>query len=92
YHDKNNFEVFKKSLPVAGKSGSIANICKGTSAEGRVFAKSGYMTRVRSYAGYVTTLKGEEIAFAVIVNNYNCSPSEMKAKLEKLFIALVEHH
>ncbi|MFN7014882.1 MAG: D-alanyl-D-alanine carboxypeptidase/D-alanyl-D-alanine-endopeptidase, partial [Bacteroidia bacterium] len=53
YHDKNNFEVFKKSLPVAGKSGSIANICKGTSAEGRVFAKSGYMTRVRSYAGYV---------------------------------------
>jgi D-alanyl-D-alanine carboxypeptidase/D-alanyl-D-alanine-endopeptidase (penicillin-binding protein 4) len=92
YKDKNNFEVFKKSLPVAGKSGSIANICKGTPAEGRVFAKSGYMTRVRSYAGYVTTLKGEEIAFAVIVNNYNCSPAEMKAKLEKLFIALAEHH
>lgn len=92
YNDKNNFEVFKKSLPVAGKSGSVANICKGTSAEGRVFAKSGYMTRVRSYAGYVSTLKGEEIAFAVIVNNYNCSPAEMKAKLEKLFIALAEHH
>lgn len=92
YNDKANFEMFKKSLPVAGKSGSIANICKGTSAEGRVFAKSGYMTRVRSYAGYVSTLKGEEIAFAVIVNNYNCSPAEMKAKLEKLFIALAEHH
>ncbi len=92
YNDKNNFEVFKNSLPVAGKSGSIANICRGSSAEGRVYAKSGYMTRVRSYAGYVSTLKGEEIAFAVIVNNYNCSPSEMKAKLEKLFIALAEHH
>ena len=92
YHDKNNFETFKKSLPIAGKSGSIANICKGTSAEGRVFAKSGYMTRVRSYAGYVTTLKGEEIAFAVIVNNFNCTSSEMKAKLEKLFITLAEHH
>lgn len=92
YNDKANFETFKKSLPVAGKSGSIANICKGTSAEGRVFAKSGYMSRVRSYAGYVTTIKGEEIAFAVIVNNYNCSPAEMKAKIEKLFIALAEYH
>jgi D-alanyl-D-alanine carboxypeptidase/D-alanyl-D-alanine-endopeptidase (penicillin-binding protein 4) len=92
YNDKNNFESFKKSLPVAGVSGSIANMCKGTVAEGKVFAKSGYMTRVRSYAGYVTTIKGEDIAFAVIVNNYNCTPAEMKAKLEKLFIALVEHH
>jgi D-alanyl-D-alanine carboxypeptidase/D-alanyl-D-alanine-endopeptidase (penicillin-binding protein 4) len=92
YNDKNNFESFKKSLPVAGVSGSIANMCKGTVAEGKVFAKSGYMTRVRSYAGYATTIKGEDIAFAVIVNNYICTPAEMKAKLEKIFIALAEHH
>jgi serine-type D-Ala-D-Ala carboxypeptidase/endopeptidase (penicillin-binding protein 4) len=88
--DKQNAEAFKRSLPIAGKSGSIANMCKGTLAEGNLMAKSGYMTRVRSYAGYVKNTKGDLIAFAIIVNNYNCSAAEMKSKIEKLFVQLVE--
>jgi D-alanyl-D-alanine carboxypeptidase/D-alanyl-D-alanine-endopeptidase (penicillin-binding protein 4) len=53
-------------------------------------AKSGYMTRVRSYAGYVTTKKGKLLSFALIVNNYDCSPAEMKDKMEKILIAISE--
>jgi serine-type D-Ala-D-Ala carboxypeptidase/endopeptidase (penicillin-binding protein 4) len=51
-------------------------------------AKSGYMTRARSYAGYVTTKSKRELAFALIVNNYNCTPYEMKKKMESLMIKL----
>jgi len=84
------FDKFYNSLPVAGKSGSLGRLCKGTVAENNLHAKSGYMTRVRSYAGYVTDKKGRLLSFAVIVNNYDCSPAVMKDKLEKLMIAIAE--
>lgn len=85
-----NKELFRKSLPVAGKSGTMRNMCKGTVASGRVSAKSGTMTRIKSYAGYVTTKNKKNIAFALIVNNFNCSSFKMKKKMEKIMIKLAE--
>lgn len=84
------FKKFYESLPVAGKSGSLGKLCKGTFAENNLRAKSGYMTRVRSYAGYVTSKKGNLLSFAIIVNNYDCSPLQMKNKLEELMVAIAE--
>jgi len=84
------FKKFYETLPVAGKSGSLGKLCKGTFAENNMHAKSGYMTRVRSYAGYVTNKKGNLLTFAIIVNNYDCSPQQMKEKMEKILIAIAE--
>ncbi|HBS88428.1 MAG: D-alanyl-D-alanine carboxypeptidase/D-alanyl-D-alanine-endopeptidase [Bacteroidetes bacterium GWF2_38_335] len=83
-----NSEAFFKSLPVAGKSGTMSSFGDGTTAEGRLVAKTGSMTRVRSYAGYVKTTSGKEIVFAFIVNNYNCSSGKMKTKMEKVLVTL----
>lgn len=85
-----NFKAFYDSFPVAGKSGSLGNLCAGTSAENNLCAKSGYITRARGYAGYVKNKKGEMLCFAVLANNYECTPSEMKKKLEKLLVAIAE--
>ena len=84
------FKKFYDCLPIAGKSGSLGKLCKGTVAENNLRAKSGYMTRVRSYAGYVTNKKGTLLAFSIIVNNYDCTPAQMKEKLEKLMVAIAE--
>ncbi|MBL4593952.1 MAG: D-alanyl-D-alanine carboxypeptidase/D-alanyl-D-alanine-endopeptidase [Flavobacteriales bacterium] len=89
-NESKNKKLFINSLPVAGKSGTLRNVGKGTAASGRVKAKSGYMTRVRSYAGYVTTKNKRNIAFALIVNNFNCTPYQMKKKMEKIMIKLAE--
>ena len=89
YKSKNK-QLFINSLPVAGESGTLTNVGKGTAASGNIRAKSGYMTRVRSYAGYVTTKNKKNIAFALIVNNFNCSPSQMKSKMERIMIKLAE--
>lgn len=85
-----NFKAFYESLPIAGKSGSLGNLCEGTFAENNLCAKSGYITRARGYAGYVKNKKGEMLCFSVLANNYECTPSEMKKKLEKLLIAIAE--
>ncbi len=86
---KNN-SFFYSSLPIAGKSGTLKRIGKDTAAEGRVHAKSGNMSRVRSYAGYCTTKSNKEIAFTLIVNNFNCTQQLMKNKMEKILVKLAE--
>lgn len=85
-----NFKAFYDSFPIAGKSGSLGNLCEGTLAENNLCAKSGYITRARGYAGYVKNKKGEMLCFSVLANNYECTASEMKKKLEKLLIAIAE--
>ena len=86
-----NFDAFYNSLPIAGKTGSLASMCNGTCAENNLRAKSGYITRVRSYTGYVKNKKGELLCFSVIANNFSCSPTEIKNKLEKILVAIAEN-
>ena len=86
-----NYKSFYTSLPIAGKSGTMSRIGRKTYASGRLRAKSGTMTRVKSYAGYVKSKSGKNLAFAVIVNNYNCYTSTMTKKLEKIMVAIANH-
>jgi D-alanyl-D-alanine carboxypeptidase/D-alanyl-D-alanine-endopeptidase (penicillin-binding protein 4) len=85
-----NYEYFYNSLPIAGKSGTLKTVGVGTAADGNIRAKSGYMTRVRSYAGYCKTKSNRNVGFTIMVNNFNCSPQVIKKKMEKLMVKLAE--
>ena len=90
-YQSNIFTDFENSLPIAGCSGTLKNVCKNQLGHGRIKAKSGTLTRVKSYAGYVDSKSGKKIAFAIIVNNYNCSSYQLVKHLEKMFNKLVEY-
>ena len=64
------FPAWYASLPVAGKSGTIARRMRGTPAEGNLRAKTGTLEGVSSLSGYVTTADGEELAFSILMQNY----------------------
>ncbi|XOV66920.1 MAG: D-alanyl-D-alanine carboxypeptidase/D-alanyl-D-alanine-endopeptidase [Fluviicola sp.] len=81
-------EAFRQSLPVAGESGTMKYICRNASGHGRIAAKSGSMTRIKSYAGYVDSKTGKRYAFSIIVNNYEGSYSSLKTKFETLMNAI----
>jgi D-alanyl-D-alanine carboxypeptidase/D-alanyl-D-alanine-endopeptidase (penicillin-binding protein 4) len=88
---KNNslyFDAFYKSLPVAGETGTLEDMFKGSIAEGKLRAKSGTIDGVKAYAGYVTSVSGRKIAFSMVVNNFSCTSSEATDKLEQLMLAL----
>lgn len=78
-------EQYFTSLPVAGVSGTLKSVCSGEAAHGKMKAKSGSMNRIRSYAGYIESASGKKYAFALIVNNFNCSSSQVKSLMESVF-------
>ena len=82
-----NSKPFYQSLPIAGESGTLKSFLINSWAKGNLHAKSGSMQGVRSYAGYVKSKSGKNIAFAIIINNANCSASKTKRKIE----ALLDH-
>jgi D-alanyl-D-alanine carboxypeptidase/D-alanyl-D-alanine-endopeptidase (penicillin-binding protein 4) len=81
---------FANSLPVAGVSGSLRSLGKGTVLENNLKAKSGYITRVRSYAGYMKTKSGKEICLSLIINNFNGTPTDTKKKMEQIFLKIYD--
>jgi D-alanyl-D-alanine carboxypeptidase/D-alanyl-D-alanine-endopeptidase (penicillin-binding protein 4) len=79
--------AFASSLPKAGLEGSVINFLKGSSLQGITFLKSGGMSRIRSYAGYIN--KGEKkYAVAIFVNNYNTEGRSVIKDIEKLLLSL----
>ena len=92
YSDSLTKLPFANSLPIAGVSGSLRTMGKGTALENNLKAKSGYITRVRSYAGYMKTKSGKEICLSLIINNFNGTPSETKKKMEQIFLKIYENY
>ena len=51
-------------------------------------AKSGSMTRVRCYAGYLTSVSGRQLSFAIMLNNFSCSQKEATREIEEFLVEL----
>lgn len=82
--------IYIASLPTAGESGTLSRFCKGTKAEKKIVAKSGTLSKVICYSGYVKSKNGELNSFSVFINNYNGSSSLVTSRLEKLMVILTE--
>lgn len=78
--------AFVASLPVAGHTGTLRPFLRGTELEGKVCAKSGTTSRIKSYAGYISMPDGSTLAFAVIVNNANGKPLKVQKAIEKFLL------
>jgi D-alanyl-D-alanine carboxypeptidase/D-alanyl-D-alanine-endopeptidase (penicillin-binding protein 4) len=78
---------FFQSLPAVG-SGTLTVFDKDLFPGETVKAKSGSMTRVRCYAGYLKTTSGKDLSFTVMLNNFSCSQTEAIRKIEELLIEL----
>jgi len=79
---------FVAALPVAGVDGSLAGRMANTAAQGRVLAKTGSMSNIRSLAGYARTVGGETLAFVVFVNNFEGDGAMATAAVDAIAIRL----
>jgi D-alanyl-D-alanine carboxypeptidase/D-alanyl-D-alanine-endopeptidase (penicillin-binding protein 4) len=59
--------VFKDSLPISGRDGTLGGRLK--TITDRVSAKTGSLTYDNSLSGYLTTARGEHLAFSIMCND-----------------------
>jgi len=79
----------RAALPIAGRTGTLADRMRGTAAQDRCQAKTGTLSNVSALAGYCTTPNGHLLAFAFIENGVYTPTA--KANEDKLAIALARY-
>jgi D-alanyl-D-alanine carboxypeptidase/D-alanyl-D-alanine-endopeptidase (penicillin-binding protein 4) len=61
--------IFRNSLPIAGRDGTLGGRLRSIATAGRVAAKTGTLIYVNSLSGYTTSADGEPLAFSIICND-----------------------
>ena len=80
-------DIFRRSLAVAGISGTLSNRFRNTPAQGIVSAKTGTISGVVALSGYVSPPGYAPIVFSIIVNS-GSSASTVRASIDSLVVAL----
>lgn len=81
-------ESFLNSLPSAGK-GTLSRFNKNLFLGNTLQAKSGSMTRIRCYVGYITNKSGKTFAFSIMVNHFSGSHSALIREIENLLNEII---
>jgi|GEM_PF-991019 len=74
---------YYESLAVAGQLGTLENFNKPP-LRNNLHAKSGTLTGVKSYSGYITNSSGELLAFSIMVNLHGLTNYQITKKLEEI--------
>ena len=61
--------AWRASLPIGGVDGTIAGRFKGTTLEGRIFAKTGTLNASAALSGHMTGKSGRELTFSLFAND-----------------------
>lgn len=78
--------AYRATLPVAGVDGTLARRFKGTSLEGKLFAKTGTLNASNALSGWLTTKSGRTLLFSAYANDV----PEAVAAAKLIDAALVE--
>jgi serine-type D-Ala-D-Ala carboxypeptidase/endopeptidase (penicillin-binding protein 4) len=76
-----------RGLPIAGSTGTLFRRFGGTPLASRLRAKTGTLTGVASFSGWLATVQGRQLAFSFVVNG--AGEAEGRALEDRLAAALV---
>ena len=83
-YDSPEFDVFYNSLAKPGENGTFKEFDKDTILIDNLHAKSGTLTGVKSYGGYMYNKDGDLLAFSILVNHHGMSGKAIGKELEKV--------
>lgn len=81
--------AWRATLPIAGIDGTLSSRFKGTSLEGRLFAKTGMLNATNALSGYFTAKSGRTLVFSAYANDV---PDGVDAKvaMDKALVLIAE--
>jgi len=80
---------FRETLPVAGLDGSLADRFANLDRRARVYAKTGSLGGVKSLSGYATTVRGHQVAFSILSNNFILPSKRVLDAVDSIVEAIV---
>ena len=84
------FPAYYASLPVAGVDGTLNERMKNSGIAGRIHAKTGSVSHVRTLTGFAETVGGRRLIFSFLSNNEEVKNQEVHDVLDGLCQAMVE--
>ena len=85
-------DAWRAMLPVGGANGTLARRFKGTSLEGKVFAKTGSLHGVNALSGYMTARSGQTLIFAVYANDRPAEAPSIIAEMDANLVRIAEEN
>ncbi len=79
-----------RSLPLAGRSGTLRQRFRNTAAQDRVWAKTGTLRGVVALAGYVEPVQDRPLVFSLVVNQGGEATAQLRAGLDRLVVLLAQ--
>lgn len=81
---------FVASLPLAGTDAGLNTYLSAAPVlKSKLRAKTGSFTGVRCLSGYLTTKKGEVLAFTILINHFNCPPARLQKRIGEYLATLL---
>ena len=84
------FPAYLGSLPVSGTDGTLDQRMREAPLAGKIHAKTGSVTHVRSLSGYAETPGGRKLIFSFLSNNQGAKNHEVHEAIDGLCLAMVE--
>ena len=84
HRDPELYRIFRESLPMAGKDGTLKGRMKGSCAEGNLHGKTGNMKGISALSGYAKSADGEPLAFSIIIQNYAASGRQAREVQDRI--------
>jgi D-alanyl-D-alanine carboxypeptidase/D-alanyl-D-alanine-endopeptidase (penicillin-binding protein 4) len=88
---KNEFrwERIQAILPTGGE-GTLSSYYKNHA--GRIYAKTGSLSNHIALSGYITTKKGKQLIFSVLVNAHQTAAANIRKGVEKFLTAIMDRY
>jgi serine-type D-Ala-D-Ala carboxypeptidase/endopeptidase (penicillin-binding protein 4) len=86
----NGQDDYRRSLPVAGQTGTLRNRFQNTPAQGIVQAKTGTVTNVSALAGYITPPQYPPLVFSILLNQSIATPAIQRAAIDEIVLLLTQ--
>jgi serine-type D-Ala-D-Ala carboxypeptidase/endopeptidase (penicillin-binding protein 4) len=82
------WSTFAAGLPQSGNTGSLRNRFRGTPLEGRVWAKTGSISRVNTLAGIIEPESGRRLYFAIQANHHTLPGRQILAQIDSIVVEM----
>ncbi|MEM6449774.1 MAG: D-alanyl-D-alanine carboxypeptidase/D-alanyl-D-alanine-endopeptidase [Cyanobacteria bacterium P01_D01_bin.105] len=81
-----NAAIYRNSLAVAGRSGTLRNRMRGTNAEGRFQGKTGTLSGTYTLSGYLNPPNHPPLALSILINDTDASGRNVRSLIDQIIV------